>query len=264
MFCLTGKSGSVRWLVGQTRWILLASIVGGFSFSLFYGNSIVISEVLAMALVFWIVLTMVADLHNKTRKVRKKTGLLVSLQRLKPAYYGMHLAHLGLAVTIVGIAIVSGYSSQRDLRMAPGDRVNVGAYQFRFDGVRPQPGPNYSSDYGTVTVYDGGRQIAALHPEKRVYVAQGMPMTEAAIDPGVTRDVYVALGEPLGNDGSWAVRIHIKPFVRWIWFGSILMGLGGMVAIADRRYRVRVGNKMKCLSSSGKGPEDVKGGVASV
>nr|MDT0251957.1 heme lyase CcmF/NrfE family subunit [Endozoicomonas sp.] len=176
---LNWKNGSVRWLVQQTRWIFLASLTGGFAFSLLYGDSILISEVLAMSLVLWIVLTMGKDLFNKTRKSRKKGGLIDAMKRLKPAYYGMQLAHLGLAVTIVGVSITSGYSSQRDLRMSPGERVSVGEYQFRFDGVRPQRGPNYTADVGSITVYEDGRQIALLHPEKRVYAAQGMPMTEA-------------------------------------------------------------------------------------
>ncbi|USE38612.1 heme lyase CcmF/NrfE family subunit [Endozoicomonas sp. SCSIO W0465] len=248
---LNWKSGSVQWLIGQTRWILLVSIIGGIGFSLFYGASFLISEALAMALVLWIVLTMVRDILNKTRNGRTKNGLVHALKRLKPAYYGMHLAHLGLAVTIVGIAITSGYSSQRDLRMAPGDRVTLGEYQFRFDGVRLQSGPNYTSHYGFVTVYEHDRQIAVLHPEKRVYTAQQMPMTEASIDPGLTRDIYVALGEPLGDDGSWALRIHIKPFVRWIWLGSILMALGGVVAISDRRYRMKVRQKVSALGPIG-------------
>ncbi len=256
---LNWKNGSAQWLVQQTRWIFIASLTGGFAFSLFYGDSIVVSEVLAMALVLWIVLTMAKDLFNKTRNSRKNGSLIDGMKRLKPAYYGMQLAHLGLAVTIVGVAIVSGYSSQRDLRMLPGDRVTVGEYQFRFDGVRLQQGPNYTSDYGSITVYKDSRQIALLHPEKRVYAAQGMPMTEADIDPGLTRDIYVALGEPLGNDGSWALRIHIKPFVRWIWFGSILMGLGGILAISDRRYRAKVTKKMTAARTAGKAPSADEG-----
>lgn len=248
---LNWKNGSVKWLISQTRWIFLVSIIGGLGFSLFYGESFLVSEVLAMALVLWIVLTMVRDILDKTRNIRVKTGLMDALKRLNPAYYGMHLAHLGLAVTMVGVAISSGFSSHRDLRMAPGDRATLGEYQFRFDGVRLQTGPNFTSDYGSVTAYENGRQITVLHPEKRVYTAQQMPMTEAAIDPGLTRDIYVALGEPLGDDGSWALRLHIKPFVRWIWLGSVFMGFGGIVAISDRRYRMKIRQIVSALRSSG-------------
>lgn len=242
---LNWKSGSIQWLIGQTRWIMLACLAGGFAFALAYATQgIRVGEVLAMALVLWIVLTMTKDIINRTHNA---SGFVAGLQRLKPAYFGMHLAHLGLAVAIVGVVITTGYSIQRDLRMAPGDRVSLGDYQFRFDGVGHQVGPNYQSEYGSVTVYENGRQIAILHPEKRLYTAQGIPTTEAAIDPGVTRDIYVALGERLDNDGSWALRLHIKPFVRWIWSGAILMALGGVIAISDRRYRLKLRQKITVL-----------------
>ena len=240
------KAGSLSWLLKQTRWIFLVSLVVGFVFSLLYGDRFMVSEWLAIGLVCWIVLTMARDIHNKTRH----TGLRAGIKRLKPAYYGMHLAHLGLAVTMIGISISAGYSVQQDLRMAPGERAVLGDYEFRFDGVQQTRGPNYLSDYGTVTAYRNGRQIARLHPEKRVYSVQTMPMTEVGIDPGVTRDLYVALGEPLDNQGSWAVRLHIKPFVRWIWGGSVLMALGGLLAISDRRYRVRVTGKKAVNNAS--------------
>ncbi|MGB1271839.1 MAG: heme lyase CcmF/NrfE family subunit, partial [Endozoicomonas sp.] len=257
---LNWKSGSMRWAVQQTRWIFLVSLLAGLAFSLFYSDNFLVSELLAMSLVAWVLLTMARDIMNKT----SNTSLLSGLGRLKPAYYGMHLAHLGLAVSIIGIAITSGYSSHRDLRMAPGDRVTVGGYEFRFDGVRFEQGPNYASDYGSMTVYHDGRQIAVLHPEKRVYKAQGMPMTEAAIDPGVTRDLYVALGERLDDEGSWALRIHIKPFVRWIWLGSIFMGLGGLLAISDRRYRLKIRRKFGSSAADASDCSDLDGDVKGV
>ncbi len=235
------KNNSVAWLLGQVRWIFLASLVIGIVFSFTYGDDFIVSEMLAIGLVAWIVLTITKDIFNKTRHA----GFVNGLKRLKPAYYGMHLAHLGLAVTIIGVAISSGYSLQKDLRLAPGQSVMLGDYQFRFDGVERRAGPNYLSDYGTVTAFRSSRQIAVMHPEKRVFQAQGMPMTEAAIDPGLTRDLYVALGEALDKEGSWAIRIHVKPFVRWIWLGSIFMALGGFLAIADRRYRIKAKTKGK-------------------
>ena len=243
---LNWKGSSAQWLISQTRWIVLVCVTGGFAFAIIYGQGVRVSEVLAITLVLWIVLTMVKDIFNKTRNA---SGLWRGLLRLQPAYLGMHLAHFGLAVTIVGVVISSGYSMQRDLRMAPGDRVSLGDYQFRFDGVGIQNGPNYHSEYGSVTMYEDGRQITVLHPEKRLYTTQGMPMTEAAIDPGFTRDIYVALGEPLGSDGSWALRLHIKPFVRWIWLGAIFMALGGALAVSDRRYRAKVRRAVSWCSS---------------
>ena len=241
---LNWKRGTVQWLISQTRWIMMTCVIGGFACARIVGQDLQVMQVLAMTLVLWIVLTMARDMINKTCNA---SGFWRGLWRLGPAYLGMHLAHLGLAVTIVGVVISSGYSVQRDLRMAPGDRVMLEDYQFRFDGVGARAGPNYHSDYGSVTVYQDGRQITVLHPEKRLYTT--MPMTEAAIDPGFTRDIYVALGEPLGGDGSWALRLHIKPFVRWIWLGAILMALGGALAISDRRYRIKIRNRIQWRSS---------------
>ena len=241
---LNWKRGTAQWLISQTRWIVMTCVIGGFACARMFGQDLQVMQVLAMTLVLWIVLTMARDIINKTRNA---PGFWRGLRRLGPAYLGMHLAHLGLAVTIVGVVISSGYSVQRDLRMTPGDRVMLGDYQFRFDGVGARDGPNYHSDYGSVTVYQDGHQMTVLHPEKRLYTT--MPMTEAAIDPGFTRDIYVALGEPLGGDGSWALRLHIKPFVRWIWLGAILMALGGALAISDRRYRIKIRNRIQWHSS---------------
>ena len=241
---LNWKRGTAQWLISQTRWIVMTCVIGGFALARMFGQDLQVMQVLAMTLVLWIVLTMARDIINKTRNA---PGFWRGLRRLGPAYLGMHLAHLGLAVTIVGVVISSGYSLQRDLRMTPGDRVMLGDYQFRFDGVGARNGPNYHSDYGSVTVYQDGHQMTVLHPEKRLYTT--MPMTEAAIDPGFTRDIYVALGEPLGGDGSWALRLHIKPFVRWIWLGAILMALGGALAISDRRYRIKIRNRIQWRSS---------------
>lgn len=120
----------------------------------------------------------------------------------------------------------------------PCETVTLGAHRFRFDGVRPADGPNYQAARGTVVVTRGERTIATLHPERRLYIVSGMPMTETAIDRGFTRDLYVSLGEPV-SDTAWSVRVYFKPFVGWIWGGALLMALGGLLAVADRRYRVR-------------------------
>ncbi|MGO4220531.1 heme lyase CcmF/NrfE family subunit [Lysobacter sp. TAF61] len=149
---------------------------------------------------------------------------------------GMTLAHFGVAVFLIGALLVEGLSQQRELAVAPGQTVELGRYAFRFDGVAHSQGPNYEADRGTVTVFANQRQLTVMHPEKRTYASGGQVMTEAAIDNGVTRDLYVALGEPLG-DGAWAVRVHVKPFVRWIWAGALLMMLGGLVTATDRRFR---------------------------
>jgi cytochrome c-type biogenesis protein CcmF len=152
---------------------------------------------------------------------------------------GMVLAHAGIAVFLVGALLVEGLDVQREVAVRPGQTVDVGRYVFRFDGVEETPGPNFVSDRGQVTLLRDDRVLAVLHPEKRAYASGGQVMTEAAIHRGLTKDLYVALGESLG-DGAWAVRVHVKPFVRWIWAGALLMALGGLVTAFDRRFRTPV------------------------
>ncbi|MCL7713694.1 heme lyase CcmF/NrfE family subunit [Stenotrophomonas mori] len=150
--------------------------------------------------------------------------------------WGMLLAHAGIAVFLVGALLVEALSVQHEVALAPGGSVEASGYRLTFEGVDATDGPNYHSDRGHVRVFHGGREIALLHPEKRMYASGGMPMTEAGIHPALGGDVYVALGESLG-DGAWAVRVQIKPFVRWIWLGALLMALGGFVTAVDRRFR---------------------------
>ncbi len=156
----------------------------------------------------------------------------------------MHCAHFGIAVFIIGVTLVNGYETERDVRMEVGSSVSVGGYDFRFNGVRDVVGPNYQSVMGEIGVLKDGEFIRNLHPEKRTYNASGMVMTEASIDTGLFRDLYVALGEPLAND-EWVVRVYHKPFVDWIWLGCFLMALGGILAVTDRRYRLAIREKRK-------------------
>jgi cytochrome c-type biogenesis protein CcmF len=158
------------------------------------------------------------------------------------SYYGMHLAHLGVAVSIVGITVVTGYQSEQDLRMDIGDQADVGGYAFTFNGVTEVPGPNYVAARANIHVASRGRIMLTLRPEKRLYSASRSAMTESAIDMGVLRHLYVSLGEPL--DGTaWRVQIQHKPFVGWIWAGALLMALGGGMAAFDRRYRHASGGR---------------------
>ena len=158
-------------------------------------------------------------------------------RRFTAEMLGMVLAHLGLGVFVLGVLMVESTGIEKDLAMKPGDSSEIRGYTFRFDGVERQQGPNYLADRGTITILRGDVEIAVLHPEKRGYASGGQIMTEAAIDPALTRDLYVALGEPLGAEGSWAVRMYVKPFIRCIWLGALLMMLGGFVAAGDRRFR---------------------------
>jgi cytochrome c-type biogenesis protein CcmF len=149
---------------------------------------------------------------------------------------GMTLAHAGIAVFLVGALLVEGLNGQREVALKPGQSVELGRDAFRFEGVERLQGPNYIADRGTVQLLRDDAPVATLHPEKRTYVSGGQVMTEAAIEPGLLGDRYVALGESLGG-GAWAVRVHSKPFVRWIWLGAVLMALGGFVTATDRRFR---------------------------
>jgi cytochrome c-type biogenesis protein CcmF len=159
------------------------------------------------------------------------------------AWYGMLLAHLGLAVCVTGVTLVKGYESEQDVRMAPGDTLAMGPYVLRFAGVKEVDGPNYRASRGELTLERDGRVLRTMRPEKRAYFSSQMPMTEAAIDSGLTRDIYVSLGEPL-EGGAWSVRAHHKPFVDWIWFGALFMAFGGFLAASDRRYRVKAAQRI--------------------
>ncbi|TAA19976.1 heme lyase CcmF/NrfE family subunit [Pseudoxanthomonas winnipegensis] len=158
--------------------------------------------------------------------------------RLTAEMLGMSLAHLGIAVFLVGALLVEALNVQREVALRPGQTVEVGHYGFTFEGVQESRGPNYVADRGTLQLTRRDAPLQTLHPEKRAYASGGQVMTESAVRPGVLGDVYVALGEPLGN-GAWAVRIQVKPMVRWIWAGAVLMALGGLVSAGDRRFRRR-------------------------
>jgi len=233
------KDSPGRWLLGMLAPVLLGSAVLGVLATLLLGD-FNWSVLAVCCLAAWVLLAGVRDLLDKTRH----KGLRHGMATLPASYWGMQLAHLGIAVCAIGVVLVSQGSAERDLKLAPGESLELGGYRFIFEGARHFEGPNFTSDKGTIRVLNGTREVAVLHPEKRLYTVQGMPMTEAGIDAGVTRDLYVALGEPL-EDGAWAVRVHIKPFVRWIWFGGLMMGLGGLLAACDKRYRVKVKSRVR-------------------
>jgi cytochrome c-type biogenesis protein CcmF len=192
---------------------------------------------LGLGLAAWITLSHLTGLYDRLRHKRGLSGVLADLTSNSRSYYGMLLAHLGVAVFIVGVTLVSHFGVEKDVRMSPGSSQEVSGYRFQFDGATPANGPNYKAWRGHFRVFQGDRQIATLEPEKRSYLSGGMPMTEAAILAGLNRDLYVSLGEPVDNKGDWALRLYYKPYVRWIWLGAIFMGLGGILTLSDRRYR---------------------------
>ena len=161
---------------------------------------------------------------------------VLGLPALSRGQVGMILAHLGVGVFIIGVTMTEVRGIEKDIRMQPGEQFEVNDYQFEFQGVVRVEGANYIADQGRFDVYDGEQLIAVLRPEKRGYSKGGNVMTEAAIDPGLTRDLYVSLGEPLDDQGAWAIRIYLKPFIRFIWLGALMMMTGGFVAATDRRY----------------------------
>ncbi len=225
------KQASVPELARLLRWAFLSAAVVGVAapFALGEWKPLV---ALSLLLAAWIVVTSVL---NIVQRVRATTGS-------QPAsFLGMHLAHLGVAVFVVGVAIVNGYQQEKDVKMEVGDTVTLAGYTFKFNGIRQEKGPNYTALVGDLDLIRNGRSERKLLPEKRAYPTSGMPMTEAAIDIGIFRDVYVSLGEPIDKarpEGAWVVRVYFKPFVDWIWAGCVLMSLGGLLAVCDRRYRV--------------------------
>jgi len=190
---------------------------------------------LGVLMAAWIIAGVFLGIRNRIT-LRAKSG--AGLGKLSRSYYGMQLAHLGVAVFIIGVTFVNGYEEEKDVSMNIGDTVEVGGYTFRFDGVTSTVGPNYKAERGRIVVIRDGVETGVMFPEKRFYNVQQQVMTEAAIDTGLFRDLYVSLGEPLGRTGGWSVRVYNKPFVDWIWAGCFLMGIGGFLAISDKRYRI--------------------------
>ena len=192
---------------------------------------------LGFALAWWIVLAVATDLRERLKVGAGVAGSLWSRARTLPrAMLGMMVAHLGIAAFAFGVSMVKTYEVERDLKMDIGDTTDIAGYVFTYRGVRDLQGPNYMAAQGLVEVTRDGKPVATMRPEKRVYRVQQNPMTEAAINTGFTRDLYVSLGEPVGNT-AWIVRVYYKPFVDWIWGGCVLMALGGLLAATDRRYR---------------------------
>ena len=204
---------------------------------------------IGLTLATWLVLGALADIGIRVKL--GKTSAAESLRRVRNlprSEFGKMFAHMGLGLMIFGVAAITAWETE-DIRIAkPGESFEIkgawSTYEIRFDGVNSFDGPNYRATQGEFTVLSNGREISVLRPEKRVYTVSGMPTTEAAMDIGITRDVYLVIGDPQDN-GGWAVRSYVKPFVNWIWFGATVMALGGVLSLTDRRYRVAAGARRK-------------------
>jgi cytochrome c-type biogenesis protein CcmF len=204
---------------------------------------------LGFVLAVWVIGGAIAELW--TRSGRGGLGSrLRRLRNLPGADWGKAIAHSGMGITALGIAALVAWEVE-DIRVAQiGERYEVSGYEIRLDDVRRVEGPNYLSTMADITVFRNGREVALLQPEKRVYPVAGMPTTEAGIDNGVFRDVYLVIGDPQEN-GGWAVRTYIKPFANWIWAGCIIMSIGGIFSLSDRRYRVAAGARKAARPDAG-------------
>jgi len=237
----------------RVRWALAASMVIAVLLPLVMGKWTPLIA-LGVLLAFWVFTTALLDLRKRIGGREGSFGQRLKSQSL--SYYGMQLAHIGIGIFVLGVTMVKGYETERDVRMNVGDTVHAGGYEFLFEGVRDELGPNYVASQGRVTISKNGKPITQLYPEKRKYNASGMPMTEASIQTGLWGDLYVSLGERIPDSkGAWAVRVYIKPFVDWIWAGCVLMGLGGILAVSDRRYRIHARKSNKITDSAEQGKE---------
>jgi cytochrome c-type biogenesis protein CcmF len=243
---LVGVGPLVRWkgdslpgIASRLKWALAVALLTGFLLPLTL-DGFNPWATLGLFLAIWIALTVLIAFRERLAHAGG-AGLLARLGSLPRAFWGMQIAHLGLAVGIAGITVVANYESDKSVRMNVGSYAELAGYTFTFQGHDEYEGPNYRAAKATIEVSKAGKKLATLRPEKRIYNASGMPMTEAALHPNAFRDIYVALGEPLdGSTTAWVVNLYYKPFINWLWLGSVLLVIGGFVAAADRRYRIAV------------------------
>ncbi|HJX89058.1 MAG TPA: heme lyase CcmF/NrfE family subunit [Pyrinomonadaceae bacterium] len=246
------KKTSLPELAIRLRWAFVVSAVSAVALPFVFGQWKPLVS-LGLLLAVWIVATILVNLWERTKVT---SGQLSAIQKLKTqtrSYYGMQLAHLGVAVFIVGITLVTGYQTEQDVKMAVGDTVHAGGYEFKFNGVTQITGPNYIAGRAEMIISKNGVETQRMYPEKRNYTASGNVMTETAIDTGFLRDLYVSLGEPVGS-GSWSVRVYYKPFVDWIWGGALLMACGGGLALSDRRYAIAARKQREAKIATDKAP----------
>ena len=246
------KKSGIPELAARLRWALGVSVVAALVVPFAMGRFSALTA-FGIGLAAWIIASAAAALVDRVKHSGGAAGIANRLRGAPRSFYGMLLAHVGIAVFVIGVTLVKSYEAEKDVRMAPGDTVELGGYVFRFEGVKEAKGPNYMAARATIPVMREGRTITTLYPERRIYRVQESAMTEAAIDYGAFRHLYVALSESVGPD-AWIVRVHYKPFVGWIWSGCLLMALGGLLAAADRRYRVTVREPQPSPYAAAAGP----------
>lgn len=244
------KKTSLGFLVQQLSKVAVISVVLGVLIPLLIVLRFSFGATLAIILAAWITLSMTRDLLNKTAN---KQDFKAGLRSLSGSYYGMQLAHFGVVIMMIGVALTSTFSAEKSVLLAPGESIDLGDYSFLFNGTIPVTGPNYEGVEASFTVSSEGQEVTELHPQRRMYKASGTPSTEMAIDAGLFRDLFITLGESK-QGGAWSMTIYLKPFIRWIWLGAILMALGGILAAADKRYRrLRLRSEEKLARTDGAG-----------
>ena len=241
IFLLAGIAPLFAWrqadlglIIHRTRWIFLGSLVLGIGLIAVFWSPAEIKTMAGLSMALWVIGGALFSLHTR---VGLRASFWEGLRSQSPSIYGMTLAHCGIAVFLVGVVMSNQYSEEKVVKLAPGESVELSDYSFRFEGVTDAQGPNYRAKEGRFILTKGDDHIAELHPQKRFYKVQRNTMTEAAINPGLFRDIYVALGEQL-DKGAWSVRVYYKPFMRWVWLGGLMMMAGGLLSASDRRYRL--------------------------
>ncbi len=240
---LLGIGPLVKWRRDQVSAIrtpviisLIMMVALGFGLPYLVGDRLTVTAVLGVMMAVIIVILSLYEMHTRATH---RHSFLSGVFKLSRSHWGMTLAHLGVAMTVFGIAMSQNFSIEKDVRMREGDSVQILDYQFTFKGLKISDGANYQGGTADIAITKNGKPEATLHAEKRFYNVSKMGMTEAAIDWGFSRDLYAALGEQL-EDGSWGLRLYYKPFIRWIWFGGLFMAIGGLLCMLDKRYRIRV------------------------
>jgi len=240
------KDAALPELVVRLRWALAISAITAIVLPLLLGNLTPMIG-LGLFLAFWVFASSAELVYQRLRK--SEGGLLAGIAASSRSWWGMVIAHLGIAVFVLGVTVVKGFESEIAVKMHPGDVAHLAGYDFRFDGVESRNGPNYTASHGQIHVSKNGVLRTVLEPEKRLYTVTNMPMSEAGISPHLIHDLYASLGEPL-DGGAWSVRIYHKPLVEWIWFGCLMMAFGGLLAMSDKRYRL---NKQAKSAAAGQG-----------
>jgi cytochrome c-type biogenesis protein CcmF len=227
-------------------WVI--SLIFALLFPLFYRDTYEPLAALTVFVASWVFTALIAD---TLYRIRNGSTLVNGLKKLSLSYYAMVIAHAGIAVTVTGVGLTSIYTEERDIRMEVGQHVQVVEYEFVLNKLVKVEGPNYIADEAQISVFKDGQFLREMKPQKRRYLASGSTMTEVALDVGFFRDLYIAMGEPL-TETAWAMRVHLKPFVRWIWLGALMMALGAVLAVADKRYRKAVKQDIQVDLPTGK------------